>query len=97
MPGQQDPSKTERATPKRIRKARDKGSVAKSQELPKIIVLFVGVMFLYYFVGSIGHELRDVFTWAFKTGFTTVLTPSIRIKLHPGRSQGQSFYPYIFQ
>ena len=76
MPGQQDPSKTERATPKRLGKARKKGSVAKSQELPKIIVLFIGVMFLYHFVGNIGLEMREVFIWAFKTGFTTVVTPS---------------------
>lgn len=76
MPGQQDPSKTERATPKRLGKARKKGSVAKSQELPKVVVLIVAVIFLYHYVGRLGLELQEIYIWAFKTGFTTTVTPA---------------------
>jgi flagellar biosynthetic protein FlhB len=64
---QKDPSRTERATRKRLDKARKKGSVAKSQELPKIIVLFTGVMVLYFLIGHLGKEIQDIFTWSFKT------------------------------
>ncbi|KUG28436.1 flagellar biosynthesis protein flhb [hydrocarbon metagenome] len=76
MGKQEDPSKTERATQKRVGKARKKGSVAKSQELPKIIVLFVGLMVLNFFLFRMDKEMREIFIWAFKTGFTTVITPS---------------------
>ncbi|QLA16410.1 flagellar biosynthesis protein FlhB [Desulfolutivibrio sulfoxidireducens] len=71
---QKDPSKTEKATKKRLDKARNKGSVAKSQELPKIIVLFTGVVLLYFLIGNLSHELKDIYIWSFKNGFTTTIT-----------------------
>ncbi|MEF3696947.1 flagellar biosynthesis protein FlhB [Desulfolutivibrio sp.] len=76
MGKQEDPSKTENATQKRVGKARKKGSVAKSQELPKIIVLFVGLMALNFFIVRMDQEMREIFIWAFKTGFTTTITAS---------------------
>ena len=41
-----DPSKTESATPKRLRKARQKGNVAKSQEVSKTMSLLAGFIAL---------------------------------------------------
>jgi flagellar biosynthetic protein FlhB len=76
MGKQEDPSKTEDATRKRVGKAREKGSVAKSQELPKVIILIVGILILNITIGTLEKEMREVFIWAFKTGFTTTITQS---------------------
>ncbi|MCA1987161.1 MAG: EscU/YscU/HrcU family type III secretion system export apparatus switch protein, partial [Desulfovibrio sp.] len=43
---QDDPSRTEQATPKRINKAREKGSVAKSQEISKLVTIVAGYLAL---------------------------------------------------
>ncbi|MHC1789258.1 flagellar biosynthesis protein FlhB [Solidesulfovibrio sp.] len=56
-----DPSKTEKATPKRRSKARDKGSVPRSQELPKLTVLMAGLFTIRYTLGTIDEELREIF------------------------------------
>ncbi|MGE4536754.1 MAG: flagellar type III secretion system protein FlhB [Desulfovibrio sp.] len=57
-----DPSKTEQATPKRRDKAREKGSVPRSQELPKLTVLFTGLFVIRLTISSLGDELQEVFT-----------------------------------
>jgi flagellar biosynthesis protein FlhB len=57
-----DPSKTEKATSKRRDKAREKGSVARSQELPKLTVLLAGLFTIRAMAGSLNEEMRDVFT-----------------------------------
>ncbi|MFP4237417.1 MAG: EscU/YscU/HrcU family type III secretion system export apparatus switch protein, partial [Desulfonatronovibrio sp.] len=43
---QKDPSKTEEATPKQRKKAREEGNVPKSQELSKIVGLLGGIIAL---------------------------------------------------
>uniref|UniRef100_I2Q1K1 Flagellar biosynthesis pathway, component FlhB n=1 Tax=Desulfovibrio sp. U5L TaxID=596152 RepID=I2Q1K1_9BACT len=57
-----DPSKTEKATQKRRTKAREKGSVPRSQELPKLTVLLAGLFSLRVLIGDMGDSLREVFT-----------------------------------
>jgi flagellar biosynthetic protein FlhB len=57
-----DPSKTEQATPKRRKKAREEGNVAKGMELPKATVLLAGLAGLYLFIGLIDKEIRKVFS-----------------------------------
>ena len=52
-----DPSKTEKATPKRRDKAREKGSVPRSQELPKLTVLMAGLFVLRILIGDLGDDL----------------------------------------
>lgn len=44
----QDFEKTEQATPKRQQEAREKGQVAKSQEIPSVAVLLMGIAVLYF-------------------------------------------------
>ena len=56
-----DPSKTEKATQRRREKAREKGSVARSQELPKLTVLFAGVFALRLGFDGINAEIRNIF------------------------------------
>lgn len=56
-----DPSRTEKATDKRRKKARDEGSVPRSQELPKLTVLLAGLLTLKWMSSFIGEEMRDIF------------------------------------
>jgi flagellar biosynthesis protein FlhB len=56
-----DPSKTEKATDKRRKKAREDGSVARSQELPKLTVLLTGLIMMRIMSSYIGDEMRDTF------------------------------------
>ncbi|MDL2316370.1 flagellar biosynthesis protein FlhB [Desulfovibrio sp. OttesenSCG-928-A18] len=56
-----DPSKTENATPKRLKKARNDGNVAKSQELSKTVSILSGLIILTMWLGYIGHSLQQLF------------------------------------
>ncbi len=56
-----DPSKTEKATPKRIRKARDEGNVAKSQELTKAMTIVAGLLGLTVCISYIGKDMLALF------------------------------------
>ncbi len=69
-----DPSRTERATPKRRNKARGEGSVPKSQELPKPLTLLVGLLALRNYLETIRDELESLMRWFFQDGFTFELT-----------------------
>ncbi len=59
--------KTEKATPKKRRKAREEGQVAKSMEIPSVFVLLTGVVIIYLFGGYMFRHLsalmRDFFTF----------------------------------
>lgn len=56
-----DPSKTEKPTEKRRSKAREKGSVARSQELPKLTVLIAGLFALRYSMDTIYEQMREIY------------------------------------
>ncbi|SNR61660.1 flagellar biosynthetic protein FlhB [Humidesulfovibrio mexicanus] len=64
----EDPSRTEKATPKRIKKARDEGSVAKSPEVGKVVVLLAGVVAMRYLGEFYFKNLNEVFQWFFTEG-----------------------------
>ncbi|GFM38166.1 flagellar biosynthesis protein FlhB [Desulfovibrio psychrotolerans] len=57
---QSDPSKTEQATPKRRKKARGKGNVAKSQELGKVVSILAGMYGLYAWIGVIYDSMNKI-------------------------------------
>ncbi len=56
-----DPSKTERATPKRRDKAREKGSVPRSQELPKLTVLMAGLFAIRVLITGLGDDIKAIY------------------------------------
>lgn len=56
-----DPSKTEKATQKRRDKAREKGSVPRSQELPKLTVLITGLIAVRLSLGTINEEMQEIY------------------------------------
>ena len=69
-----DPSKTEQATPKRIKEARDKGNVAKSQEVSKAISVLAGLVGLYVWLSYIGREMMNIFRHFLTAGPSFSLT-----------------------
>lgn len=71
---QRDPSKTEQATPKRVNKAREDGSVPKSQELPKPLLLLVAIFALRMHMDTIRQEMQDLMHWFFQEGFVFDMT-----------------------
>ncbi len=73
---QKDPSRTEHATPKRRNKARGEGSVPKSQELPKPIILLFGLIMLRLYLDTIRIEQENLMRWFFQEGFSFELTPA---------------------
>ena len=62
---QQDPSRTEKPTSKRIKKARGDGSVARSQEVGKVVVILSGLVALHLCINLIGDELMELFHFFF--------------------------------
>ncbi len=60
-----DPSKTEKATPRRRQKAREEGQVAKSQDIPiSASLLVVFLMFIFYLPFAY-ERLKEYFTYVF--------------------------------
>ncbi len=76
-----DPSKTESATPKRIKKAREKGNVAKSAELSKTITLLAGFMALYAYIGVIATDMQSLFRHFLQNDFAFSPEPGNVINL----------------
>lgn len=64
----QDPSRTEPATQKRIKKARDEGSVPRSPEVSKVVVLLVGVVAMRYMGEYYYKNINEIFRWFFVEG-----------------------------
>ena len=63
-----DPSKTEKATPKRIKKARKDGSVAKGEEMGKIMTLIAGVLCLRAIIDMYYEQFYEIFHWFLTEG-----------------------------
>ena len=70
---QEDPSRTEKATPKQQKRAREKGNVAKGQELSKTVVLIVAVATLYGFIDLYHEHLTYIFSSLFRRSGEIVL------------------------
>ncbi len=65
---QEDPSKTEKATPKRVKKSRDEGSVPKGQEMGKTMTLLAGVIALKFLMDFYYDEFYALFQWFLTKG-----------------------------
>lgn len=71
-----DPSKTERATPKRRNKLRKEGNVAKSQEFTKTCTLIVGFGSMYFYLPYAGKKLGQYWVECFNTLDENIITPT---------------------
>ena len=69
-----DPSKTERATPKRRNKARREGNVPKSQEMTKTVTIVVGLLGMYLYFTVIVEHVSRVFRYFFANVATMPVT-----------------------
>lgn len=77
----QDPSRTEEATPKRRKDARSKGSVPKSAEITKLVLLLAGMLAMKYTLGIYDRELREIFRWFLGDGMRTQMTQTTALLL----------------
>ena len=64
---QSDPSRTEKPTSKRIKEARKKGNVAKSQEVSVAATILSGMVIAYFWFDNLGREMMEVFRFFFST------------------------------
>ena len=65
MAEENDQEKSEKATPKKREDARRKGQVAKSREIPSVLVL-LGSLSVFYFAGSwMFNQLSEIMRWVF--------------------------------
>lgn len=69
-----DPSKTEKATPKRRNKTRKEGNVPKSQELTKTATVLAGMLGLYVYFSIIAERVRELFQFFFANAATMPVT-----------------------
>jgi len=60
-----DPSKTEKATPRRRQKAREEGQVLKSQDVPIAATLFFTAIILYFYLPYLYRSLQALFSYSF--------------------------------
>jgi flagellar biosynthesis protein FlhB len=68
--------RTEKATPRRIREAREKGQVARSQDLSAVIVMLCGLAALVALGPAMSRELRGLLTWTLSDSAKFALDPS---------------------
>ncbi len=78
---EKDPSKTEQATRKRRRKVREDGSVPKSAELGKTMVLLAGVVALRHLVTFYYDELSEIYRWFLGQGLDQEVTQDTAYRL----------------
>lgn len=81
MFGQEDPSKTEKASSKRVSEARKKGQVAKGQEMGKVITLLIGVITMRAMIGYYSDQLKAVYIWFLGEGLSTEINQQSAYKL----------------
>ncbi|MEO2068767.1 MAG: flagellar biosynthesis protein FlhB [Desulfurobacteriaceae bacterium] len=62
-----DPSKTEKATPRRRQKAREEGQVLKSQDVPIAFTLLITVILFYFYIPFVYSKLLKFFIFNFRT------------------------------
>ncbi|WP_319759166.1 flagellar biosynthesis protein FlhB [Maridesulfovibrio sp.] len=82
-----DPSKTEKATPKRLNKARRDGSVAKGEEMGKVMTLIAGVVCLRVIMDYYYEQFYEIFHWFFTKGIFTQLDKQSVYQLFQWSSQ----------
>lgn len=71
---QNDPSRTEDPTQKRLDKARQDGNVPRSQEVAKTFVLLCGVIMLKIYLSFIAEDLEELFRFFMRGAATFDLT-----------------------
>lgn len=77
---QSDPSKTEKATPKKREKTREDGDVAKSQEVPKAATTLAGIIIVYWWIGTINDMTQEIMRRCYTFDATLDMTAKSALK-----------------
>lgn len=75
--------KTEAATPKRLREAKEKGQVAKSMDVTTAVILLIGGMSVFIFGNSIYERLMKFFDYSFRNSWSIEVNEQNILKLYP--------------
>lgn len=79
--GQDDPSKTEKATPKQRKRQRKEGNVPKSSEFTKVIVLLAGLIALRSLIGFYHDQFLEIYRWTFTDALSIKINPATTYSL----------------
>ncbi len=95
---QKDPSRTEKATPKRRKKARDEGNVPRSTELGKAVSILAGVLILRFLIGFLDKNIRETYLYFLRQSFSLELTREnvYHIFLYSSKQIGLMVLPIMF-
>ncbi|MEZ5359879.1 MAG: flagellar biosynthesis protein FlhB [Candidatus Zixiibacteriota bacterium] len=67
--------KTEKATPRKLRKAREEGQVARSMDLNSVIIVCFGFITIYFLAPVIYENLSGLLRYTFMNAPSMVMTP----------------------
>ncbi len=76
-----DQERTEQATSKRREETREKGQIARSQEVVSVAILVAGLLFFYFGGSTLMLKTMDVMTTGFREAGTTELTQTTVISI----------------
>ncbi len=76
MPDEDKEARTEKATPKRRSETREKGNVAQSPEVGSVVVLFLGIVSIWFAGSFISGRFQELMRTTFTTYTSVELTPS---------------------
>ncbi len=95
---QKDPSRTEKATPKRRKKARDEGNVPRSTELGKAVSILAGVLILRFLIEFLDKNIRETYLYFLRQSFSLELTREnvYHIFLYSSKQIGLMVLPIMF-
>jgi flagellar biosynthetic protein FlhB len=69
-----DPSKTEKATPRRRQKAREEGQVLKSQDIPIAVSLLLTAVTFFFYLPYLFYKLQGLFRYSLSQSYTLNLS-----------------------
>lgn len=72
--------RTEQATPKREKEAREKGQVARSKELTTALLLMVASLSIYAFSNGIASDVGQIAQRAFTPGIKDIFEPKMMLQ-----------------
>jgi len=80
MSGASSQEKTEEATPHKLQKAREKGEVAKSQDMASAMLLLAAFGLLTFQAGAMGEAFQRVLTTCFQRAQRDPITPKVMLE-----------------
>lgn len=73
--GESFQERSEKATPKRIKDAREKGQVARSQEISSVAIMLVGIFSLMALGSYMSANIKGLAVWTFSNATSFIIRP----------------------